>query len=163
MATPFESEYCIDLLPTGKRPRTDSSSSSQRLDFSDIDSLAGLGKRVRRSLASLPLKEPVSSSVLNLIDEPPVKNRRVDPVRLAAKLGPELVAEMDKLIQPGGKMPPFDVRKTLHDRFNVDRRHVYDYFHSKGLRVVREDKHGNLARGRNSLRERSNLAAQVLF
>ncbi|EGO05265.1 hypothetical protein SERLA73DRAFT_129118 [Serpula lacrymans var. lacrymans S7.3] len=40
-------------------------------------------------------------------------------------------------------MPSFAVRKELQERYNIDRRHIYDYFHSKGLRVVKEDKHGN--------------------
>ncbi|KAF9225394.1 hypothetical protein BS17DRAFT_661456, partial [Gyrodon lividus] len=40
-------------------------------------------------------------------------------------------------------MPSFAVRKELQERYNIDRRHIYDYFHSRGLRVVKEDKHGN--------------------
>ncbi|KAG2076825.1 hypothetical protein BDR04DRAFT_1002190 [Suillus decipiens] len=40
-------------------------------------------------------------------------------------------------------MPSFAVRKELQERYNIDRRHVYDYFHSRGLRVIKEDKSGN--------------------
>ena len=61
------------------------------------------------------------------------KTRRVNPARLAIRLGPELVAEMEALIVPGAKMPTFAVRKDFQERYNVDRRHIYDYFHSRGL------------------------------
>jgi hypothetical protein len=56
------------------------------------------------------------------------------------------------------------VRKDFQERYQVDRRHIYDYFHSRGahwvipiikyfslyagLRVAKEDKHTNLIRGR---------------
>jgi hypothetical protein len=95
------------------------------------------------------------------------KTRRVNPQRLAIRLGPELVAEMEAHIYPGAKMPSFDVRKVFQDKYNVDRRHIYDYFHSRGahafyflavytvfpitalgLRVAKEDRHTNLTRGR---------------
>ncbi|RDB29082.1 hypothetical protein Hypma_015956 [Hypsizygus marmoreus] len=78
------------------------------------------------------------------------KTRRVNPLRLATRLGPSLVAEMEALIVPGAKMPPFSVRKDFQERYNVDRRHIYDYFHSRGLRVAKEDRHTNLTRGRLS-------------
>jgi hypothetical protein len=73
---------------------------------------------------------------------------------------------MEALIVPGAKMPPFAVRKDFQERYCVDRRHIYDYFHSRGelnsfraedelilmayigLRVSKEDKHTNLIRGR---------------
>ncbi|KAJ3737691.1 hypothetical protein DFJ43DRAFT_987364 [Lentinula guzmanii] len=29
-------------------------------------------------------------------------------------------------------MPNFDIRKELQIRYQVDRRHIYDYFHSRG-------------------------------
>ncbi|KAJ6523597.1 hypothetical protein B0H19DRAFT_650529 [Mycena capillaripes] len=35
--------------------------------------------------------------------------RRIDPDRLAIRLGPELVGEMDAYIVPGAKMPSFQV------------------------------------------------------
>ena len=95
------------------------------------------------------------------------KTRRVNPERLALRLDPDLVAEMDALIIPGAKMPTFAVRKDFQERYQVDRRHIYDYFHSRGsfvslrpvdfggliskciptgLRVAKEDKHNNLTR-----------------
>lgn len=60
------------------------------------------------------------------------KTRRVNPQRLAARLAPELVAEMEAYIVPGAKMPNFTVRKDFQERYCVDRRHIYDYFHSRG-------------------------------
>jgi hypothetical protein len=72
------------------------------------------------------------------------ERRRVNPESLAIRLGPELVGELNALIIPGNRdMPSFAVRKELQERYNIDRRHLYDYFHSKGLRVVKEDKNGN--------------------
>ncbi|KAG6911376.1 hypothetical protein DXG01_001047 [Tephrocybe rancida] len=96
------------------------------------------------------------------------KTRRVNPQRLAARLGPEIVADMESLIYPGAKMPSFEVRRIIQERYAVDRRHIYDYFHSRGthssrcnlfdclltgmlgLRVAKEDRHTNLTRGRLS-------------
>ncbi|KAF9444603.1 hypothetical protein P691DRAFT_711627, partial [Macrolepiota fuliginosa MF-IS2] len=51
---------------------------------------------------------------------------------------------MEALIVPGAKMPTFAIRKDFQERYCVDRRHIYDYFHSRGLRVAKEDKHTNL-------------------
>lgn len=64
-------------------------------------------------------------------------------------------------------MPNFEIRKELQIRYQVDRRHLYDYFHSRGrslscsskddisgntmslgLRVAKEDRHSNLTRSR---------------
>jgi hypothetical protein len=42
-------------------------------------------------------------------------------------------------------MPSFAVRKELQERYKIDRRHIYDYFHSNGMRVVKHDKQSNLA------------------
>ncbi|KAG5647664.1 hypothetical protein DXG03_008387 [Asterophora parasitica] len=84
------------------------------------------------------------------IGEDVQKTRRVNPQRLAARLGADLVADMEAYIYPGAKMPTFEVRRVLQERYAVDRRHVYDYFHSRGLRVAKEDKHTNLTRGRLS-------------
>lgn len=72
------------------------------------------------------------------------QRRRVNPESLALRLGPDLVRDLDALITPGNtEMPSFAVRKELQERYSIDRRHIYDYFHSRGLRVVKEDKHGN--------------------
>ncbi|KAK7465265.1 hypothetical protein VKT23_005244 [Stygiomarasmius scandens] len=78
------------------------------------------------------------------------KTRRVDPDKLAERLGPDLVREMEVYIKPGALMPNFAVRKELQERYQVDRRHLYDYFHSRGLRVAKEDRHCNLTRSRQA-------------
>lgn len=70
--------------------------------------------------------------VWDLNDDSRPKTRRVNPQRLALRLGPELVAEMEAYIIPGAKMPSFSVRKDFQQRYCVDRRHIYDYFHSRG-------------------------------
>ncbi|KAG2156699.1 uncharacterized protein EDB93DRAFT_928675 [Suillus bovinus] len=71
------------------------------------------------------------------------QRRRVNPESLALRLGPDLVRDLEALIHPGNiEMPSFAVRKELQERYNIDRRHVYDYFHSRGLRVIKEDKNG---------------------
>ncbi|KAH9486364.1 hypothetical protein JR316_0000428 [Psilocybe cubensis] len=106
------------------------------------------------------------------------KTRRVNPQRLAIRLGPDLVAEMEAHIVPGAKMPTFAVRKDFQERYSVDRRHIYDYFHSRGkgvslarqiyvlwlnevagLRVAKEDKHTNLIRGRAAKAAQAQLQA----
>lgn len=81
----------------------------------------------------------------------PMKSRRVDPERLACRLDPNLVQDMEVLIAQGSRMPPFEIRKELQERYKVDRRHIYDYFHSRGMRVAKEDKHRNLSRRRAML------------
>jgi hypothetical protein len=69
----------------------------------------------------------------------PPQRRRVNPESLAARLGPELVAEMEKHIIPGSiEMPPFSVRRDIQIKFGIDRRHIYDFFHSRGLRCLNE-------------------------
>lgn len=52
---------------------------------------------------------------------------------LAERLPDGLVKEMETFIKPGAIMPNFDVRKELQIRYQVDRRHLYDYFHSRGV------------------------------
>ena len=74
----------------------------------------------------------------DLNDDGRPKTRRVNPQRLAVRLGPDLVAEMEALIIPGAKMPTFNVRKDFQERYNVDRRHIYDYFHSRGSNYLFE-------------------------
>jgi hypothetical protein len=109
------------------------------------------------------VSEPIPYQLLaNIANE----RRRVNPESLALKLGPNLVRELDALIPPGSTdMPCFALRKVIQERHNLDRyvdfpdvrhimdvtkfrRHIYDYYHSKGLRVVKEDKNTNLARAR---------------
>ena len=80
--------------------------------------------------------QPTSSHRLEI---GPPQRRRVNPESLAARLGPELVAEMEKHIVPGSiEMPPFSVRRDIQIKFGIDRRHIYDFFHSRGLRCLNE-------------------------
>ncbi|CAL1694298.1 unnamed protein product [Somion occarium] len=82
----------------------------------------------------------VSSSLLyeppsDVIPVAPLR-RRVNPASLAHRLGPELVAELESLIKPGcTEMPSFAARQAVQKRYMVDRRHIYDWYHTKGLRV----------------------------
>ncbi|OCH88766.1 hypothetical protein OBBRIDRAFT_690121, partial [Obba rivulosa] len=36
-------------------------------------------------------------------------------------------------------MPPFAVRQAIQKKYSTNRRHIYDWFHSKGLRVTKDD------------------------
>jgi hypothetical protein len=91
--------------------------------------------RLRRC-TSLASSSESDQSSLPTGEELRQKTRRVNPQRLALRLGPDLVAEMEALIVPGAKMPTFAVRKDFQDRYCVDRRHIYDYFHSRGALIV---------------------------
>ncbi|TBU50023.1 hypothetical protein BD309DRAFT_946225 [Dichomitus squalens] len=79
--------------------------------------------------------------------------RRVNPESLAIRLGPELVAELERYVEPGAvEMPSFAIRQEIQMRFNVDRRHIYDWFHSKGLRVTKEDKRATVEQKTDAMR-----------
>ncbi|KAK7063866.1 hypothetical protein R3P38DRAFT_2820889 [Favolaschia claudopus] len=95
--------------------------------------------------ASNKRKREPSFSELPARDTKPKVPRRIDPDKLAVRLGPELTSEMDAYIVPGAKMPSFEIRQGFVKKYSVDRRHIYDYFHSRGLRVAKEDKHLNLS------------------
>jgi hypothetical protein len=125
---------------------------------------SGIRKRTRESELINDIIEHPRKHAQYTCTEDSYKTRRVNPERLALRLDPGLVAEMDALIIPGAKMPTFSVRKDFQERYKVDRRHIYDYFHSRGvahsvqmvnvpltvcstgLRVAKEDKHNNLTR-----------------
>ncbi|CCM03761.1 uncharacterized protein FIBRA_05907 [Fibroporia radiculosa] len=97
---------------------------------SAISSLSSGPRRSGRSLASSDAS----------ISTPSFK-RRVNPESLAVRLGPELVKELEALLVPGmTEMPPFSVRQAIQQRYGINRRHIYDWFHSKGLRVTKEEK-----------------------
>jgi len=67
------------------------------------------------------------------------QRRRVNPESLAARLGPELVCRDGKTYHPGRiEMPPFSIRRDIQIKFGIDRRHIYDFFTSRGLRCVNE-------------------------
>ncbi len=83
--------------------------------------------------------QPTSSNPPHRLELGPPQRRRVNPESLAARLGPELVAEMEKHIIPGSiEMPPFSARRDIQVKFGIDRRHIYDFFHSRGLRCLNE-------------------------
>ncbi|KAF9531826.1 hypothetical protein CPB83DRAFT_903978 [Crepidotus variabilis] len=111
---------------------------------SDDESIGSTKPRTRRQSP----QDSIDEVTWDLNEDGRPKTRRVNPQRLAVRLGPELVAEMEAYIVPGAKMPSFTIRKDFQERYSVDRRHIYDYFHSRGLRVAKEDKHTNLIRGR---------------
>ncbi|TFY77479.1 hypothetical protein EWM64_g6533 [Hericium alpestre] len=102
-------------------------------------------KRIRVDLPSVQndaLKNLEAYPTPQLACGPP-QRRRVNPESLAARLGPELVAELEKHITPGNiEMPPFSVRRDIQVKFGIDRRHIYDFFHSRGLRCLKEEKGG---------------------
>lgn len=114
-------------------------SPNDKLSNSDSDIFAGNDapvsrpgrKRTRESLVKVD-ESGVFDDSFDINDDGRPKTRRVNPQRLAIRLGPDLVGEMEALIVPGAKMPTFAVRKDFQERYNVDRRHIYDYFHSRG-------------------------------
>ena len=66
--------------------------------------------------------------------------KRVNIDSLASRLGPEVVGELEALVIPGSKeMPSFTARQAIQKRYNVNRRHIYDWYHTKGLRVTKDD------------------------
>ena len=66
--------------------------------------------------------------------------KRVNIESLASRLGPEVVGELEALVIPGSKeMPSFTARQAIQKRYNINRRHIYDWYHTKGLRVTKED------------------------
>lgn len=113
MATPLVSEH--DLY-------------NSALNSDDEDCVGPIRSRSRRQTPNSSFGE----IAWDLHDDGRPKTRRVNPQRLAVRLGPELVAEMEAYIVPGAKMPSFTVRKDFQERYAVDRRHIYDYFHSRG-------------------------------
>ncbi|OJT08462.1 hypothetical protein TRAPUB_645 [Trametes pubescens] len=110
--------------------------------------------RISRSMIS---DDPYSRNLL--IDRhspPPVSassRRRVNPESLAVRLGPELVRELESYVKPGVvEMPSFAIRQQIQMRYKVDRRHIYDWFHSKGLRVTKEDKRATVEQKTDAMR-----------
>ncbi|KAK0199047.1 hypothetical protein F5146DRAFT_1160387 [Armillaria mellea] len=110
----------------------------------------------KRKRASGQNESPDTEVILPDSTDDNTKPRRVNPLHLAARLGPDLVREMEVHIKPGAYMPSFSIRKDLQERYNVDRRHLYDYFHSRGLRVAKEERFNNLTRSRQ---QKAQLAA----
>jgi hypothetical protein len=135
MATP--SELLLGRIKRAYNPEESSS------DLSLVDA-----KRLRRTQADSGRTKLVPAA--DNENALPLR-RRVNPDSLAVRLPANLVLELDALISPDHTdMPTFAVRKELQERYDIDRRHIYDYLHSKGLRVVKEDRISNLVRGKRS-------------
>ncbi|KAH9858284.1 hypothetical protein C2E23DRAFT_174740 [Lenzites betulinus] len=110
--------------------------------------------RISRSMAA---EDPYSRDLLVHSHSPPPvpasTRRRVNPESLAVRLGPELVKELESHVQNGVvEMPSFAVRQQIQKRHKVDRRHIYDWFHSKGLRVTKEDKRATVEQKTDAMR-----------
>lgn len=112
----------------------ESSRSPALSDTESVDESADTAHTRKRSRESF--EDNFDDGQWDLTDDGRPKTRRVNPQRLAIRLGPDLVAEMEALIVPGAKMPTFVVRKDFQERYNVDRRHIYDYFHSRGAVIL---------------------------
>ncbi|KAI0756523.1 hypothetical protein C8Q80DRAFT_1264570 [Daedaleopsis nitida] len=113
-----------------------------------------LSYRLSRSMtADIPHSDHLLFDALELPPPPLSNKRRVNPDSLALRLGPELVAELESFVQPGViEMPSFAIRQEIQMRHNVDRRHIYDWFHSKGLRVTKEDKRATVESKTDAMR-----------
>lgn len=111
-------------IATRKRTRSD-----------DVEATVPIAHmRASRSMTALS-SSILSESISDVLPTPPLR-RRVNPASLANKLGPELVAELESLIKPGcNEMPSFAARQAIQKKYQVDRRHIYDWYHTKGLRV----------------------------
>ncbi|KAI0830798.1 hypothetical protein BC628DRAFT_1416300 [Trametes gibbosa] len=110
--------------------------------------------RISRSMTA---EDPYSRNLLVHSHSPPPvpasTRRRVNPESLAVRLGPELVKELESYVQNGVvEMPSFAVRQHIQKRHKVDRRHIYDWFHSKGLRVTKEDKRATVEQKTDAMR-----------
>jgi hypothetical protein len=139
----MEKPSTISDAPLDSRKHAHTTSDAASISYPSLPQHEGIraSKRLRtnssKALEKQDIIHPLSPEIV-------YERRRVNPDSLAIRLGPELVGELNALIVPGNRdMPSFAVRKELQERYSIDRRHLYDYFHSKGLRVVKEDKNGN--------------------
>ena len=125
--------------PLVKKPRVASSGNGRK---------ASASKPVEVPEVPRPRVVTTTVSPAMLSDNPPKSGpdpssirRRMNPDSLAFRLGPELVKELESLLTPDmTEMPPFSVRQEIQQRFKVDRRNIYDWFHNKGLRVSSSEK-----------------------
>lgn len=59
--------------------------------------------------------------------------------QLVARLGPNLVTELDALIKPGDAyMPEYEIRDELQARYMAARRDIYEYLRTRGLRAAND-------------------------
>lgn len=132
-------------MPAIRRKR---SSAGSRSSVSTNGDDVGTSSFTKTGLPSPTQSRPPSPSALPTsvraeIPSAPAstQRRRVNPESLAARLGPEVVAELEKHIEPGNiEMPSFAVRRAVQVKFSIDRRHIYDFYHSKGLRCLKDEK-----------------------
>ncbi|KAI0639889.1 hypothetical protein C8Q77DRAFT_93307 [Trametes polyzona] len=119
--------------------------------------------RISRSMAA---EDPYSRNLLISNHSPPPMptstRRRVNPESLAVRLGPELVKELESYVKPGVvEMPSFAIRQQIQKRHKVDRRHIYDWFHSKGLRVTKEDKRATVEQKTDAMRMQRRIRRSI--
>ncbi|OSD06169.1 hypothetical protein PYCCODRAFT_1464831 [Trametes coccinea BRFM310] len=130
------------------RSSSDTFIPSKRSAPSDCEPL-----RISRSRVA---EDPYNRHLLIDTSPPPMATstrRRVNPESLAVRLGPELVQELESYVKPGEiEMPSFAIRQQIQMRHKVDRRHIYDWFHSKGLRVTKEDKRATVEQKTGAMR-----------
>lgn len=140
-----KSDVLVDSQSTtraSKRPRTISSEHDERIEEQHAIPLASQSDTIRaskrpRTISSKP-DDGVQEQQL-ISSDYAFERRRVNPESLALRLGSVLVRDLDALVPPGSReIPSFELRKVVQERHNIDRRHVYDYYHSKGLRVMKE-------------------------
>lgn len=108
--------------------------------------------RVRKSLPIAPSLDSSTKSS-DALSSAAIR-RRMNPESLAGRLGPDLVKELESLLKPGiTEMPSFSVRQEIQKRHGIDRRHIYDWFHNKGLRVTTSEKREE----RRALKAKNNI------
>ncbi|TCD65468.1 hypothetical protein EIP91_002585 [Steccherinum ochraceum] len=122
----------LKISPTSRRTRSMSNDTST----DDLNPRFQQARRVDDGTMS------VSPSVLSdLSARFSGQRRRVNPASLATRLGPELVKELESLLTPGmTEMPSFAARQAIQKKYDIDRRHIYDWYHTKGLRVSGKEK-----------------------
>lgn len=99
-----------------------------------------LSSEVKRALQNSTVAPSELSNPMDTVPGSGVR-RRMNPDSLAGRLGSDLIKELERLLKPGmTEMPSFAQRQAIQKRFNIDRRHIYDWFHNKGLRVMSSEK-----------------------
>ncbi|PSS29706.1 hypothetical protein PHLCEN_2v2854 [Hermanssonia centrifuga] len=123
---------------TLKRTRSAFASTHGRSSTNELVPIPQLRRR-RTSMTITPTL--LSGSPVTPVSKTGTVRRRMNPDSLAVRLGPELIKELEALLEPGmTEMPSFSVRQKIQKRYNIDRRHIYDWFHNKGLRVASAEK-----------------------
>ncbi|KAI0094542.1 hypothetical protein BDY19DRAFT_913314 [Irpex rosettiformis] len=123
-----------------KKPRgTSSGGPSRRVSEAEPQEVPS--PEAQRLRTSSTVSPAMLSGPPKTLPDPTSIRRRMNPDSLAFRLGPDLIKELEKLLTPGmTEMPPFSVRQEIQQRYKVDRRHIYDWFHNKGLRVSSSEK-----------------------